>query len=437
LQLGDVNGADQMAGKGDESRRRLIAGLKDSLGDIIITALNEIDVVEIMLNQDGRLFIERVGAGMEHAGAMSAHDAEIVIGKVAHALGTEITPDRPIISGELPLDGHRFEGLLPPVVSKPVFTIRKKASLLIGLDAYVADGIMSQMQAAIIRDAVAGRKNIIVSGGTGTGKTTLTNAIIAEMVVATPAHRLVILEDTAEIQCAAENAVLLHTSDNVDMQRLLKSTMRLRPDRIIVGEVRDGAALTLLKAWNTGHPGGIATVHSDSAMTALIRLEQLIAEVSQQPMPQVIAEASPSRVFGTVNTAFRPHPLQTPQLKESFMSRKTFALILTVAAATLFLIDPAFASSSGSLPWESPLETIQESITGPVAGSIGLAAVAIAGGMLIFGGELNDFARRMAYIVLVLGILLGASTIVGLFSSSGASIGIATSSRTELSTDNG
>jgi type IV secretion system protein TrbB len=291
LQLGDVNGADQMAGKGDESRRRLIAGLKDSLGDIIITALNEIDVVEIMLNQDGRLFIERVGAGMEHAGAMSAHDAEIVIGKVAHALGTEITPDRPIISGELPLDGHRFEGLLPPVVSKPVFTIRKKASLLIGLDAYVADGIMSQMQAAIIRDAVAGRKNIIVSGGTGTGKTTLTNAIIAEMVVATPAHRLVILEDTAEIQCAAENAVLLHTSDNVDMQRLLKSTMRLRPDRIIVGEVRDGAALTLLKAWNTGHPGGIATVHSDSAMTALIRLEQLIAEVSQQPMPQVIAEA--------------------------------------------------------------------------------------------------------------------------------------------------
>jgi type IV secretion system protein TrbC len=119
------------------------------------------------------------------------------------------------------------------------------------------------------------------------------------------------------------------------------------------------------------------------------------------------------------------------------MSRKTFALILTVAAATLFLIDPAFASSSGSLPWESPLETIQESITGPVAGSIGLAAVAIAGGMLIFGGELNDFARRMAYIVLVLGILLGASTIVGLFSSSGASIGIATSSRTELSTDNG
>lgn len=291
LQFVDMNRVDQMAGKGGESRRRLIAGLKDSLGEIIITALNEIDVVEIMLNPDGRLFIERVGAAIEHAGGMSAHDAEIVIGKVAHALGTEITPDRPIISGELPLDGHRFEGLLPPVVSKPVFTIRKKASLLIDLDAYVADGIMSQMQAAIIRDAVAKRKNIVVSGGTGTGKTTLTNAIIAEIVVATPEHRLVILEDTAEIQCAAENAVILHTSDNVDMQRLLKSTMRLRPDRIIVGEVRDGAALTLLKAWNTGHPGGIATVHSDSAMTALIRLEQLVAEVSQQPMPQVIAEA--------------------------------------------------------------------------------------------------------------------------------------------------
>jgi type IV secretion system protein TrbB len=131
----------------------------------------------------------------------------------------------------------------------------------------------------------------VVSGGTGTGKTTLTNAIIAEIVTATPQHRLVILEDTAEIQCAAENAVILHTSDTVDMQRLLKSTMRLRPDRIIVGEVRDGAALTLLKAWNTGHPGGIATVHSDNALSALTRLEQLIAEVSQQAMPQVIGQA--------------------------------------------------------------------------------------------------------------------------------------------------
>ncbi|EEE48202.2 Type IV secretion system protein VirB11 (plasmid) [Labrenzia sp. THAF35] len=274
-----------------ESRRRLIAGLEDSLGRTILSALSDEAVVEIMLNPDGQLFIESVGKGMVLSGEITPHDAQIIMGKVAHALGTEITSDKPIISGELPIGGHRFEGLLPPIVSKPSFTIRKKASLLIPLSKYVNDGVMTDGQATVIRDAVAGRKNILVSGGTGTGKTTLTNAIIAEMVSVAPDHRLVILEDTAEIQCAARNAVILHTSDTVDMQRLLKSTMRLRPDRIIVGEVRDGAALTLLKAWNTGHPGGIATVHSDNAFTALTRLEQLIAEVSQQPMPHVIAEA--------------------------------------------------------------------------------------------------------------------------------------------------
>jgi type IV secretion system protein VirB11 len=150
---------------------------------------------------------------------------------------------------------------------------------------------MTAEQAAIIRNAIELRKNIVVAGGTGTGKTTLTNAILGALVEVTPGHRLVILEDTAEIQCAADNYVTLHTTDMVDMNRLLKSTMRLRPDRILVGEVRDGAALALLKAWNTGHPGGVATVHANSAFAALKRLEQLVAEVSSQPMPDVIGEA--------------------------------------------------------------------------------------------------------------------------------------------------
>ncbi|MVT01050.1 P-type conjugative transfer ATPase TrbB [Devosia marina] len=274
-----------------ESKRRLILGLQDALGAAVTSALHDPDVVEVMLNPDGNLFIERVGQGIAAAGQMASHDAETVIGKVAHALKTEVDQDRPIISGELPLGGHRFEGILPPAAPAPMFTIRKRASMLIRLDQYVADGIMTPEQVDVIRDSIVNRLNIVVSGGTGTGKTTLTNAILAELVETTPEHRLVILEDTAEIQCAAENHVILHTTDSVDMGRLLKSTMRLRPDRIIVGEVRDGAALTLLKAWNTGHPGGIATVHSNSAGAALTRLEQLVAEVSSQPMPEVIGEA--------------------------------------------------------------------------------------------------------------------------------------------------
>lgn len=274
-----------------ESRRRLENSLRDALGRTIIEALNDPLVVEVMLNPDGQIFIERIGAGMDIVGTMTSHDAEIVIGKVAHALRTEVDQDRPIISGELPLGGHRFEGLLPPAAPLPMFTIRKKALMAIRLHKYVADEIMTQAQVEAIREAIGARKNIVISGGTGTGKTTLTNAIIAELVEVSPDHRLVILEDTAEIQCAATNHVILHTTYTVDMGRLLKSTMRLRPDRIIVGEVRDGAALTLLKAWNTGHPGGIATVHSNSALAALTRLEQLVAEVSTQPMPEVIGEA--------------------------------------------------------------------------------------------------------------------------------------------------
>ncbi|NLS07298.1 P-type conjugative transfer ATPase TrbB [Rhizobium sp. P32RR-XVIII] len=274
-----------------QSHSRLVRKLQDALGERLCIALEDPTVVEIMLNPDGKLFMERLGHGVAPAGEMQATAAETVIGSVAHALQSEADGERPIISGELPIGGHRFEGLLPPVVNSPTFTIRRRASRLIPLDDYVTAKIMTEAQASTIRSAITNRLNIVIAGGTGSGKTTLANAVIAEIVSAAPEDRMVILEDTSEIQCAAENAVCLHTSDAVDMARLLKSTMRLRPDRIIVGEVRDGAALTLLKAWNTGHPGGVTTIHSNSAMSGLRRLEQLTSEASQQPMQAVIGEA--------------------------------------------------------------------------------------------------------------------------------------------------
>jgi len=270
---------------------RLVSKLQNALGDHLCIALDDPGVVEIMLNPDGKLFIERLGHGIAAAGQMSRAAAETVIGSVAHVLNSEVDDERPIVSGELPIGGHRFEGLLPPVVAGPSFTIRRLASKLIPLEDYVTAKCMTANQASVIRNAVAAKLNIVVAGGTGSGKTTLTNAILAEIVAQAPDDRLVILEDTAEIQCAADNAVCLHTSDTIDMSRLLKSTMRLRPDRIIVGEVRDGAALTLLKAWNTGHPGGVATIHSNTARSALQRLEQLTAEASHQPMQAVIGDA--------------------------------------------------------------------------------------------------------------------------------------------------
>lgn len=273
------------------SHPRLIRKLLEALGEELGRALEDASVVEVMLNPDGRLFVERLGVGVEALGEMSPATAEIIIGSVAHALQSQADRDRPIISGELPIGGHRFEGLLPPIVARPSFTIRRHASRLIALGDYVASQVMTEAQAKAVRRAIASRMNIVVSGGTGSGKTTLANALIAEIATSAPDDRLVILEDTAEIQCFADNSVCLRTSDTIDMARLLKSTMRLRPDRIIVGEVRDGAALTLLKAWNTGHPGGVTTVHSNSAHSALRRLEQLTAEASQQSMKEVIGEA--------------------------------------------------------------------------------------------------------------------------------------------------
>ena len=219
------------------SHSRLVRKLREALGDVICVALEDDDVVEVMLNPDGRLFVERLGEGIARTGELKAGAAEIIIGSIAHALQTEADDERPIISGELPIGGHRFEGLLPPVVSAPSFTIRRRASRMIPLANYVSSGVMTALQASLIQRAIHERLNIVVSGGTGSGKTTLANAVIAEIVQSAPEHRLLILEDTAEIQCAAENAVSLHTTDTVDMGRLLKSTMRLRPDRIIVGEV--------------------------------------------------------------------------------------------------------------------------------------------------------------------------------------------------------
>lgn len=279
------------------SLSRLISKLQNALGDQLCVALDDPHVVEIMLNPDGKLFIERLGHGIAAAGEMSRSAAETVIGSVAHVLKSEVDEERPIVSGELPIGGHRFEGLLPPVVSGPSFTIRRRASRLIPLDDYVHTKCMTPSQASVIRSAIESKLNIVVAGGTGSGKTMLTNAILAEIVEHAPEDRLVVLEDTAEIQCTAENAVCLHTSDTVDMSRLLKSTMRLRPDRIIVGEVRDGAALTLLKAWNTGHPGGVATIHANSARSALQRLEQLTAEASHQAMQAVIGDAVDLIIF--------------------------------------------------------------------------------------------------------------------------------------------
>ncbi|MEX5600988.1 P-type conjugative transfer ATPase TrbB [Pseudophaeobacter sp. C1-32P7] len=264
--------------------------LRTALGPAIARYLDDAQVVEVMLNPDGRLWFDHLSDGLcatDHC--MSHADAERIVRLVAHYVGAEVHPAAPRVSAELPETGERFEGLLPPVVAAPTFAIRKPAVAVFSLDDYVTAEIMTQAQADILRIAVADRSNILVAGGTSTGKTTLTNALLAE--VAKTKDRVVLIEDTRELQCAAPNLVALRTKDNVaSLSDLVRSSLRLRPDRIPIGEVRGPEALDLLKAWGTGHPGGIGTIHAGTALGALRRMEQLIQEAVVTVPRALIAE---------------------------------------------------------------------------------------------------------------------------------------------------
>ena len=237
----------------DQDRNaRLHDKLSRELGPEVCACLSDASVIEILLNADGTLWVERGGRPPSRLGSLAPIRAEAALATIAAAHKTTITRQNPILECELPLDGSRFEGLIPPVVSAPVFAIRRKASAIFSLADYAAAGIMTEGQKTIIEWAAANRENILIVGGTGSGKTTLVNAVIAHVSTAFPEDRLVILEDTAEIQCASLNAVLLRSCEAADLRRLLRATLRLRPDRILVGEVRGAEALDLLKAWNTG-----------------------------------------------------------------------------------------------------------------------------------------------------------------------------------------
>jgi type IV secretion system protein TrbB len=264
--------------------------LRTALGNSIAAWLDDPAVIEVMLNPDGRLWLDRLGEGVSDTGlSLAAADGERIVRLVAHHVGVEVHARSPRVSAELPEGGERFEGLLPPVVTAPAFAIRKPAVAVFTLDDYAAAGIMRPDAAMALRQGVEARANILVAGGTGSGKTTLVNALLAE--VAKTTDRIVLIEDTRELQCAAPNLVAMRTKDGVaTLSDLVRSSLRLRPDRIPIGEVRGSEALDLLKAWGTGHPGGIGTIHAGTGIGALRRLEQLIQEAVVTVPRALIAE---------------------------------------------------------------------------------------------------------------------------------------------------
>lgn len=269
----------------DSIKTRARKKLERDMGPTLLEALHDPKTQEILLNADGRLWLESQGKRLRCIGSLRRAQAQAIIETVAGYHGKEVKRDSPLLEGEFPIDGSRFAGQLGPVVTGPTFAIRKKAIAVFTLAQYVERGIMTEAQKQAIERAAAAHKNILVIGGTSSGKTTLVNAIIQAMVDNDPLERFIIIEDTGEIQCTAENYVQYHTSIEVSMTMLLKTTLRMRPDRILVGEVRGPEALDLLMAWNTGHEGGAATLHANNAKAGLDRLAMLISMHPDSPKP--------------------------------------------------------------------------------------------------------------------------------------------------------
>jgi P-type conjugative transfer ATPase TrbB len=302
----------------DEHQQRLDTKLRRELGDQVIGLLNDDRTEDILLNPNGSLWVKRMGEGFARLGEIPSAQASSALSTIAAFRGTVLNHEHPILETELPIDGSRFEGIVSPVVHRPIFAIRLRPRRIFSLDEYEAASILSAKDdpinrvrkqddfsnavrglkhADIIRAAVRAKKNILVVGSTGSGKTTFVNACLDALASLTPHDRVISIEDTTELQCPVENYLDLRAVGNVTMLECLRACMRLKPTRIVVGEVRGAEAHTLLKAWNTGHPGGMATVHANDALSGLIRLESLVAEATSAPQQTLIAEAVDLVVF--------------------------------------------------------------------------------------------------------------------------------------------
>lgn len=270
----------------------MIASSLRTVTRTIAAYLDDTRVLEILLNPDGRVWVDRAGEGMSLTGTiMAAAEAEALLRYIATESGTTLTRASPTLAGTLPHWGARVQGWMPPAVKRPAFAIRKPSPLVFSLDDYVDKGVLTAVQCDALVRAVLDRKNILVGGGTGTGKTTFANALL-RVIAERTADRLFIAEDRPELQCTAPNVLIVQTArGSYETRDAIFDALRARPDRIVVGELRDGAALELLKAWNTGHPGGIATIHANDTRGMLHRFCQLIEETVYPAPRDLVAEA--------------------------------------------------------------------------------------------------------------------------------------------------
>lgn len=289
-----TNGAPQTGA--DEAARHFRDSLARALGAEILAALGDPDVTEVYVNPDGRLHLDTRSRGRVETGSrVPAAQTTRFLNLVASRIPAVLNASKPHLQAELPWDepfrNARLQGFVPPLVGAPAFNLRKPPAVIYTLDEYVAGGVLAARHRRLLGAAVRERRNLLVAGGTASGKTTLVNALLHEITGACPLDRIVVLEDTVELQCAAPDCLALRTSDSVRLRDLVKAALRTSPDRIVVGEVRDEAALDLLDAWQTGHPGGVATLHANDPLSALHRLDRLAQRAGAGPQAHLVGDA--------------------------------------------------------------------------------------------------------------------------------------------------
>jgi type IV secretion system protein TrbB len=266
----------------DQHNERVARLLCGALTQPVLDALSRDDVTEVYVNPDGFLWVADFHGRKKTGHRLDPAQIERVIRIVATETDQICSAESPSIGAELPMLKQRFHGVLPPQSPRgPSFNIRKKSNKIILLDDYVTAGQLSSSDRILLGDAIRQRRNMMIVGGTGTGKTTFANALLAEIAAQPVPDRCIILEDVEELNYPGDDVSYQRTIPGVrTLRHLVADSLRMFPNRVIVGELRDGSAYDWLKVLNTGHPGGFATIHANSALEGLTRLEHLILEAT-------------------------------------------------------------------------------------------------------------------------------------------------------------
>ena len=270
-----------------EGQDRLFGEFYQDLGEKVVSLLADNDIREIMLNPDGSLWVESATEGMREAGRLSSVHALAILNKASLLLKTD-EDSKLCFEVELPyyreLHGARLLAQLPPIVSSPCFTLRKRNDVIYTLDDYLFTERVTETQYHVLKELIARCKNILIGGLARCGKTTLLNTLINESVSQDPGHRWIILEDFPEINCTAPNQLSLVTTDKIPIGSLLRRAISLRADRLALGEIHGSEALGLIEAWNSGGMSGMSTLYAKTASDVIKSLLDCSLE-SRSPLP--------------------------------------------------------------------------------------------------------------------------------------------------------